>query len=254
LSGTFVRNAGRQSFRTLPSCRASLLSRLAPSMTRVGSIPKCTSIATAQRAGPPYQKAVKNSRRCPLKFGQFQRQSRGGPSDRPAIADVAAMVRRADNVLPLPAPECRRLGPLKCPDHPPAQRHGSTHSGPRRLPNRNGIPAGPMIDDLIGGFNSAVFPCFRGVGDHCGGDESNKSDRVHSHWDHLRPAPAGMAAIRLLINTSVSFSRMVRLGRSQDPPLQTLPTTMAVRRAERGYSIDRYRSRASATGSLWRCT
>ena len=67
LSGTFVRNAGRQSSPIWPSCRDSRLSRLAPWMTRVGSILKCTSIATARSAGLPYPKAVKNLRRCPRK-------------------------------------------------------------------------------------------------------------------------------------------------------------------------------------------
>jgi hypothetical protein len=67
LSGAFVRDAGRQSSRISPSCRDSRLSKLAPSMTQVGSIPKFTSIATARSAGPPYPKVVKNLRRCLLK-------------------------------------------------------------------------------------------------------------------------------------------------------------------------------------------
>jgi hypothetical protein len=66
-SGTFVRNAGHQ-FSRMSSCRDSLLSRLEPSMTRVGLILRCTSIATARSAGHPYPKAVKNSRRCRLEF------------------------------------------------------------------------------------------------------------------------------------------------------------------------------------------
>jgi hypothetical protein len=107
----------------------------------------------------------------------FPPRRRGGNSSLRGVIAVAA------------AGACGRLGPLKCPDHPPVQRDDFTHFGTRRLPNRNGIPAGPIINDLIGGFNSAVFPCFRGTGGHRDGHESNKSDRVYSHSDHLTGRP-----------------------------------------------------------------
>jgi Glutathione-dependent formaldehyde-activating enzyme len=60
-----VRSADRQSCLTPPFCRVAPLFTLAPLMTRVGLILKCTSIATARSDGPLYPKAVKNSRRWP---------------------------------------------------------------------------------------------------------------------------------------------------------------------------------------------
>ena len=68
LSGTSVRSAGLQSLQTSPSCQVSPLSRLVLWTTRLGSILKCTSTATALSVGLPYPKPVKDSERWPLSW------------------------------------------------------------------------------------------------------------------------------------------------------------------------------------------
>ena len=68
LSGTSVRSAGLQSLQTSPSCQVSPLSRLVLWTTRLGSILKCTSTATAPSVGRPYPKPVEDSQRWPLSW------------------------------------------------------------------------------------------------------------------------------------------------------------------------------------------